>query len=226
MNMEGTRDRPKQFAMSRPNEASDGELVRRMVAGDEDAFRAIYGRCQGPIFRFALHMSGSQTVAEDVTQEVFMFLLQEGSRFDSERGTLQAYLFGVGRNFVLRRLEREQSFVPLADDEPRGSDGRVSGGSHPALSVAPADLDRQQLIERVRQATLSLPPNYREVVVLCDLQEASYEQAAALLGCAVGTVRSRLHRARALLTQKLRDLAPAQWKAAAESSQPNVRDTR
>jgi RNA polymerase sigma-70 factor (ECF subfamily) len=62
------------------------------------------------------------------------------------------------------------------------------------------------LIKRVRQATLSLPPNYREVVVLCDLQEMNYQQAAEALGCAVGTIRSRLHRARALLMDKLRDL--------------------
>lgn len=211
--------------MSRASEASDRELVRRMVAGDEDAFRTIYGRCQGPVFRFALHMSGSPSVAEDVTQEVFMFLLQEGSRFDPERGTLQAYLFGVGRNLVLRRVEREQSFVQLADDEPHSSNGHGVRASHPALSVAPADLDRAQLIERVRLATLSLPPNYREVVVLCDLQEASYEQAAALLGCAVGTVRSRLHRARALLTQKLRDLAPEQGASAGWTRQ-GARDAR
>jgi RNA polymerase sigma-70 factor (ECF subfamily) len=71
------------------------------------------------------------------------------------------------------------------------------------------------MIGRVRQATLSLPVNYREVVVLCDLQEMSYEQAANTLGCAVGTVRSRLHRARLLLTEKLRDFRKPQPKSVA-----------
>jgi len=204
--------------MIRANEPSDAELVRRMGAGDEEAFRAIYGRCQGPIFRFAMHMSGSRTIAEDVTQEVFMFLLQEGSRFDSSRGTLQSYLFGVGRNLVLRRVDRELAFVPLAEDEPHNGNGSRSNGHQPPLVVPPVDLVRMELIERVRQAALSLPVNYREVVVLCDLQEMSYEQAAELLGCAVGTVRSRLHRARALLTEKLRDLSHPVSRPAAGSA--------
>ena len=108
----------RQLSMIRANEPSDAELVRRMGAGDEEAFRTIYGRCQGPIFRFALHMSGSRTMAEDVTQEVFMFLLQENSRFDPARGTLQSYLFGIGRNLVLRRVERELAVCSLAEDEP------------------------------------------------------------------------------------------------------------
>jgi RNA polymerase sigma-70 factor (ECF subfamily) len=196
----------RQLSMIRANEPSDAELVRRMGAGDEEAFRAVYGRCQGPIFRFALHMSGSRTIAEDVTQEVFMFLLQESSRFDASRGTLQAYLFGVGRNLVLRRVDRELAFVPLPEDEPHNGNGTRSNGHRRSLVVLPVDLARKELIGQVRQAVLSLPTNYREVVILCDLQEKSYEEAAELLACAVGTVRSRLHRARALLTEKLRDL--------------------
>ena len=115
--------------MTRANEPSDGELVRRMGAGDAEAFRTIYGRCQGPIFRFVLHMSGNRTIAEDVTQEVFMFLLQEGSRFDPSRGTLQSYLFGIGRNFALRRLDREQSFLPLPEDQ------RTDSGNGTLLST-------------------------------------------------------------------------------------------
>ncbi|MGH9562127.1 MAG: RNA polymerase sigma factor, partial [Terracidiphilus sp.] len=175
--------------MIRPNEPSDGELVRRVSAGDEGAFRVIYGRCQGPIFRFALHMSGNPAMAEDVTQEVFMFLLQEGVRFDPSRGTLQAYLFGIGRNLVLRRVEREQPFVPYVDEQAHNGNGSDHDRHRPALVVPPADLVRAEVIERVRLATLSLPANYREVVVLCDLQEMSYEEAATLLDCAVGTVR-------------------------------------
>ena len=200
------RDKPKQLSMSRPYAASDEELVRRMSGGDEDAFRTIYGRCQGPIFRFALHMSGSAAIAEDVTQEAFLFLIQKGFRFDPSRGTLQAYLFGIARNLVLRRIEREQTTVSLAEEQPHGGNGAGSSRHSPAFMVEPADLARTERIERVRQATLSLPPNYREVVVLCDLQEMSYEQAAAALGCAVGTIRSRLHRSRALLMEKLRDV--------------------
>ena len=66
------------------------------------------------------------------------------------------------------------------------------------------ELTRSELIEGVRQAVLALPQHYRETVVLCDLHELSYQETAAVLGCAVGTVRSRLHRARALLVERLR----------------------
>jgi RNA polymerase sigma-70 factor (ECF subfamily) len=86
---------------------------------------------------------------------------------------------------------------------------------HPSIVVAPVDLDRGETIAMVRDAVLSLPGHYREVVVLCDLQEMSYEEAALVLECAVGTVRSRLHRARTLLTEKLSELQSAESKSAA-----------
>jgi RNA polymerase sigma-70 factor (ECF subfamily) len=176
-----------------------------MGAGDEEAFRTLYRRCQGPVYRFVLHMSGSPAVAEDVTQEVFLTLIRDAGRFDPTRGTLPAYLLGIGRNLLLRRLEKERVFVAFSggaesdDPEPQGN------GRHPHLVVAPLDPVLNEMIGRVRQAVLSLPTNYREVVVLCDLQEMSYEEAAAALRCALGTVRSRLHRGRSLLMDKLRE---------------------
>jgi RNA polymerase sigma-70 factor (ECF subfamily) len=81
-----------------------------------------------------------------------------------------------------------------------------NGNNHALPSVPPADLVRSENIERVRQAVLSLPADYREAVVLCELQEFSYEEAAHVLGCPVGTIRSRLHRARTMLADKLREL--------------------
>jgi RNA polymerase sigma-70 factor, ECF subfamily len=222
--------------MIQPEELSDGELLRRMAGGDDAAFRAIYRRCQGPIYRFALHMSGSPSVAEDVTQEVFVFLIQESGRFDPSRGTLTGYLFGIGRNLVLRRMEKERAFVPFPDSDTsplfggrsgngngHGSTNGHGNGAGPSRNVSlgnltsfPPDLVRIEAIDHVRQAILSLPPNYREAVVLCDLQELSYEEAAKVLDCAVGTVRSRLHRARGLLVEKLRAFhGPQQQKFAA-----------
>jgi RNA polymerase sigma-70 factor, ECF subfamily len=193
--------------MIRPKEPSDSELLRRMGAGDQEAFRTIYQRCQGPIYRFALHMTGNTFLAEDVTQEVFMTLIQERARFDPSRGTLSAYLFGMGRNLLLRRLDREQVYVPFLEHgrENGGGNGERKNGAHAVLVMPPNDILRSEMIDRVRQAVSSLPPSYREVVVLCDLEELSYDEAARVMECAVGTVRSRLHRARALLTEKLRD---------------------
>lgn len=182
---------------------SDDELLRLMSAGDEEAFVALYRRRQGGVYRFALSMSGSQTIAEDVTQEVFMVLMREHNGYDATRGTLSAYLYGIARNQVLRCLDRQRPFVPMS-----ARDGDEAVDTVMDQLVAPddplRDLTRGEAIAAVRQAILALPPHYREVVVLCELHELSYTEAAAALSCAVGTIRSRLHRARALLIERLR----------------------
>ena len=187
------------------SELNDSELLRSMLAGDEEALALLYRRRQGAVYRFALQMSGSKTVAEDVTQEVFLFLMRDGHVFDPEKGSVGAFLLGVARNYVLRRLRVEQQLTPLGDDFD--DDVPVL---HASTELCPLeDLTRAETIESVRRAVLSLPSKYREVVVLCELQDISYGETAEILGCAIGTVRSRLHRARALLLAKLRPAAEA-----------------
>ena len=145
-------------------------------------------------------MSGSQTVAEDVTQEVFIVLMREGGRFDPSRGSLAAYLYGIARNHVLRRIEQDRLFVPLADSpEDTGASATLIADGDPL-----GDLTRNETIQELRHSILVLPPHYREAIVLCELHEMSYIEAAGVIGCAVGTLRSRLHRARALLVERLR----------------------
>ena len=195
--------------------AGDADLLRLMLDGDENAFVALYRRRQAGVYRFALHMCGSATIAEDVTQEVFMVLMRDAKNYDPARGSLAAYLYGIARNQVLRALERDRAFVQLTDDS---SEGATMEEQHQGLTAQTdilADLTRNETIERVRQAVLALPAHYREAVVLCELHEMSYAEAAAVLGCAVGTVRSRLHRARAILIDKLRGAA-----AAASANEP------
>jgi RNA polymerase sigma-70 factor (ECF subfamily) len=160
-----------------------------MWAGDEQAFTALYRRHQGLVYRFALQMSGRTEIAEEVTQDVFMVLMRGRKQYDPERGPLPAYLYGVARNHVRRALGRERS-SPLQMDE--ASAGDVLG-----------DLTRGEQLTSLRQAILKLPAPYREAIVLCELHELDYEAAAGIMGCPVGTVRSRLHRARALLTAKM-----------------------
>ena len=87
--------------MTQKNELSDNELLRQMLAGDEEALAQLYQRRQSSIYRFALQMSGSKSIAEDVTQEVFLFLMRQGHVFDATRGALSAFLLGVARNHVL-----------------------------------------------------------------------------------------------------------------------------
>jgi RNA polymerase sigma-70 factor (ECF subfamily) len=178
---------------------TDNELLTGMLDGDEEAFAALYRRRQAGIYRFALQMSGSPALAEDVTQEVFMMLMRDGLNFDFTRGPLSAFLVGVARNLVRQRLGREQIYVSMEDD----GEGDFADRLH-ALDSPLEDLSRGETIDSIRRAVLSLPARYREVVVLCELQELSYSDAASILDCAIGTVRSRLHRARAMLVEKLR----------------------
>jgi RNA polymerase sigma-70 factor, ECF subfamily len=186
--------------MNLKSEPGDSELLRSMLAGDEEALALLYRRRQGSVYRFALQMSGSKPIAEDVTQEVFLFLMREGHVFDPARGSLSAFLLGVARNHVLRRMRVDHLLTPIGED-----DAADAGLPVPETDLLPLDnLARAETVELVRKAVLSLPAKYREVVVLCELQDVSYGEAAEILGCAIGTVRSRLHRARALLLAKLR----------------------
>ena len=197
--------------MIQTNELSDNDLLHLMLSGDEEALAQLYRRRQAGVYRFALQMSGSKPIAEDVTQEVFLFLMREGQVFDPARGSVGAFLLGVARNYVLRRLRVEHPFSPLADDHEEEQSVFQTPGDLCPLE----DLTRAETIENVRKAVLSLPAKYREVVVLCELQDVSYVETAEILGCAIGTVRSRLHRARALLLSKLR---PAESVADADSA--------
>jgi RNA polymerase sigma-70 factor (ECF subfamily) len=197
--------------MTQRNDVSDNDLLRLMLEGDEEALAQLYRRRQGGVYRFALQMSGSKPIAEDVTQEVFLFLMREGQVFDPARGSVGAFLLGVARNYVLRRLRVEHLLSPLADDQDE--DQSIFQATADLCPLE--DLTRAETIENVRKAVLSLPAKYREVVVLCELQDVSYVETAEILGCAIGTVRSRLHRARALLLSKLR---PAESVADADSA--------
>ena len=179
--------------------SGDEELLQRIPGGDEEAFLEFYRSHQGAVYRFALQMSGKTEIAEEVTQDVFMVVIRATQPYDSKRGSVRAYLYGIARNFVLRSLERDRPYITVLDD-PASEHGEQPSHEGDALS----DLTRNERIESLRKAVLTLPPAYREVVVLCDLNELEYAEAANVLGCAIGTIRSRLHRARTLLIEKMR----------------------
>ncbi len=196
--------------MKIPDEKSDA-LLKRAARGDEQAFLALYKKHQSALYRYALRMTGSPWAAEEVVQEVFLVLIREPQKYQAERGELGAFLFGVARNRVMKQLEkipREMSLNVMTAD---GSVWREPEDPLTPMMIA----EKRERIEQVREAVLDLPAEFREAVVLCELEELSYEEAANVCGCPIGTIRSRLHRGRALLLAKLELLRDAPRRASA-----------
>ena len=135
-------------------------------------------------------MAGQVETAEEIVQEVFLSLITNAHSFSPGQATLQGYLIGIARNMLRTRFRYSRRFVDTVE--------RTTAGDEIFDSIS-----KQQDLRDLRDAVLSLPPNYREVVVLCDLEGMDYSQTADHLNCPVGTVRSRLHRARAILSAKL-----------------------
>jgi RNA polymerase sigma-70 factor, ECF subfamily len=210
--------------MAEPVEPRDVELVRRLAAGDEDAFLEFYRRYQGGLYRYAMYMSGSPEAAADVVQETFFTLIRNTNKFDEERGSPAAFLYGIARNHLRKLREKEGKYVPLADEFGNGFSARwkgepshTNGNGHAASGLvrsasALESLEHDEITGLLREAILTLPDHYREPLTLCDLEGKSYTEAAGLLQCPVGTVRSRLNRARSILLDKLR---PARMKSRA-----------
>ena len=194
-------------------EIRDDVLLRRAAKGDEDAFTTLYRRHQAALYRFALRMTGNAWASEEIVQDVFMTLMREPKKYDSERGALAAYLYGIARNRVMKHLERLPRELQLDDESETGA--RAIAGL--TTVVTPMHwAERQERMEQVRAAVLELPSEFREAVVLCELEELSYEEASQRIGCPIGTIRSRLHRGRALLLAKLEILrdVPRRFSAA------------
>jgi len=177
-------------------DASDADLLRRVGRGDPAALRPLYQRHGGPVYRFALLWSGSPATAADVTQDVFVHLLTHAADFDPARGRFSAYVCGIARNFV-RRVHALPSYDSLPDDDA------AEPLAAPETDAPLERLLRDRELDRLRGAITRLPPPYREALILVELQECSYAEAAGQCGCALGTIRSRLSRARALLAAML-----------------------
>ena len=172
------------------NDRVDMRLLAEIVAGVEQSFVELYRRRHNDVYRFVFAMAKSRSFAQDVTQEVFLNVLENASRFDSEKGTVRAWLFGCARHVTLDRLRLERRWT---DDMPAD------------LGTLDSDerLLADQRVERLHAAIARLPLEYREALVLFELQELTYAETATVLDCPIGTVRSRLHRGRVLLATML-----------------------
>jgi RNA polymerase sigma-70 factor (ECF subfamily) len=178
---------------SRPD---DAVLLDRVAAGDAEALAHVYRRESGAVYRYALALAGDEAAAMDAVHEAFAQLLRGTQRFDAARGTLGGYLAGMARHQLLQQWRDTRRHVPLdeADDAHEApaqpSDARLADSQQHA-----------QLWDAIRR--LSWPQ--REALVLVDLQERSYDEAAAIAGISADVLRTRLHRAR----QRVADLLAA-----------------
>lgn len=151
------------------------------------------------VYRLAYRLTGNRQDAEDLTQEVFVRVFRSLASYTP--GTFEGWLHRITTNLFLDQVRRRQRirFESLPEDHER-LQGREPS---PEAIVADASLDGD-----VSAALEALPPEFRAAVVLCDLEELSYEEIAATLGVKLGTVRSRIHRGRLLLRAALADRAP------------------
>jgi len=178
-------------------DVSDDLLIARVAAGDRDAFAELYRRHRSDVCRFAAHMCGSATLAEDIVHEAFVAVIDSASRYRPGLTTVKLWLLGITRNHA-RRARVLRPTVPLPDEDANANPAQLRVESDPVSDIA-----RRRHVDALRRAVVALPVRYREAVVLCDLHELSYADAAAAIGCAIGTIRSRLHRGRAMLAKKL-----------------------
>jgi RNA polymerase sigma-70 factor (ECF subfamily) len=172
----------------------DADYVAQLVAGNGGALRPLYERHGRALLRFSAAMCRSRQSAEDMVHDTFVELMREPANFDPAQGSVFAYLCGVLRHRISHHFRQQRRWVELDD----AASVQAHDGPGPAEEIA-----RSELTAAFRQAMLELPLPHREVIALCDLEELPYTTVASILDCPVGTVRSRLHRARALLTIRL-----------------------
>jgi RNA polymerase sigma-70 factor (ECF subfamily) len=205
----GTRNKT-----SKGNTDPQVQLLERLKQRDERAFLDLYDCHRLSVYRFLMHMTGSVAIAEDLTQGVFVAILDaicSGAigQFDPGKGTMEGYLLGIARNLAREEHRKTHRLVALESVVETPEWDRFLDGFCRENQTQDAEtlLAAQAELKLLYSAILDLPHPYRETVVLCSLQEKSYQEAAVILQCSEGTVASRLNRAKALLAAKMRGSA-------------------
>ena len=189
----------------------DASLADALAAGDGEAARELYRRHCHAILRFAVAMTNNRATAEDIVHDTFVELLHRPRNYDPGRGSVRAFLYGIARHRIAKSTRRAAP-VPADLDDHDAHSHRAVASEPPELAAAdlagtPEDqIERAQEIKFLRAAIRALPLVYREVIAWCDLEDVPYATVADILHCPVGTVRSRLHRARALLAETYQSL--------------------
>lgn len=187
------------MSMPPQNPQPELALLARMRQGDETAFVTLYRRHRDAVYRLALLYSGSAAQAADVTQETFVHFMTRPDQFDPLRGTIGSWLCGVARNLARKSLGHRED---ATDPESLASD-TAPFEEHVDHDTPLEQLLRNETAEKVRACLAAIAPHYRDVLILCELSELTYAEAAQVCDIDIGTVRSRLSRARAQFAQRL-----------------------
>ncbi len=178
----------------------DEDLIqaRRVAGGDAEAFSRLYDRYRDRVFGYAYRMLGSQSIAEDVTHEAFLALIENPERFRPELGSMKTFLCAVARNCILNHFRKRGAAIEdfFEDDDLQS----VKDESEP--DPLSALLDRE-LSVKIKESIALLPALQREVIVLREFQELSYEEISIVVGAETGVVKARLYRARQTLGKRL-----------------------
>lgn len=174
---------------------TDEELLEQASRGDEGAFLLLYKRYRDGLYGFLYRFLARSDVAEDLTHDCFLSLLRQPERFDHKRASLRTYLYAAGRNLALKHLRRSGQEVPLDDQQEQLA---ASGAREPL-----GQLIEEEMVTEVRRAISLLPPLQREALILFEYDGLSLAEIAEVAETDVGTVKSRLHRARQRLRRSL-----------------------
>lgn len=178
---------------------SEKELARRANAGDAAAFSEMYRLYRDRVYAFAYRMVRVQAVAEDITQEAFLVLVEHPQRYDAGKGSMLTFLCAVARNQIMYYLRRHGPEFEIEDEQVAILvENRVEAGGDPL-----SELLNEEMATEVKAAIDALPVLQREVIVLREFQELSYGEIAEVTGVDVGVVKVRLHRARQSLVRQL-----------------------
>jgi RNA polymerase sigma-70 factor, ECF subfamily len=173
---------------------TDATLMMRVREGDEEAFAEIVERYKNPLVNYLTHLVRSRERAEEVAQDAFVRLYRNASKY-REQERLGPYLYRIATNLVVTEVRREKRWSLLLP--------RLNASTNQTVPPPDAGLFVDEIQRKVSAALERLPVKYRAPIVLCDIEEWSYEEIARALECRVGTVKSRIFRGRELLRRQL-----------------------
>ena len=177
----------------------DPKLIERAIGGDACAFNEVYLLLRNPVFGFVNRMLGMSSAAEDITQETFVFFIEHPEKYLAEKGSLLAFLCGVARYKIMHYLRKHRNRLEISVDAMDDFIEPVDEFAQDPLKIL---LDNE-IDLKIEECIALLPPLQREVLILREIQELSYEEIAKIIEANTGTVKVRLYRARRALASSL-----------------------